>query len=350
MKTLILLRIPLVLTLLVCSSCRTLPSLQPFADSTAELSLSVRAAGRATVADAQELAADWDREADRLASDEGDAAAKRIREQAAELTKSAAELDAAWTATSRMMTAVADYSSSLAEIAAAGKQGRASAEAVGSSLKALLDGVGASFPVSGEVLALSTRAYGYVAEARAAKSLAQALREAQPAVDEVAQVVRANLEHAQRINRMLYLGLVTSESDPARAGFDVGAERGLLRRANAALDQLRAEIQKALKEADPIARDQALAQLAERSRGLQAIVAGSEAKLGPVNAAIAQTRKRGQQRAELLTATLAAVDEWASYHRRLLAGLEKKQVPSAQALAAAAADIRELLNLIRTKS
>jgi hypothetical protein len=70
----------------------------------------------------------------------------------------------------------------------------------------------------------------------------------------------------------------------------------------------------------------------------------------PVDAAMAEARARGERQGQILVAAITATEEWARYHRRLLAGLRVKQVPSAQALMAAANDVRELLNLIRSKS
>lgn len=335
---------------LVLAGCGTVPDLQPFAGSTAQLASSVRGAGKSAIADARSLVEVYRDDARLVRREEGPAAAEALEKSVADLGAATEKLESAWVANVKLMAAVEGYSTSLAQIAAAGKSGKASATAVGDSLKSLLEAAGTAFPGGDAVLGLAAKAFGHVAEARAAASLEKALAEAQPAIDEVARLLTANLADLGKINRGLARELVNIHTDATRAQFNVGRERGLLRVAVEAHDELRKEVQNALKNPDPAAREKALTELARRSRQLEDIIAVSRAKLAPVEAAMAEARARGERQGRFITATIVATEEWAVYHRRLLAALRDKQVPGAQALMAAANDVRELLNLIRSKS
>ena len=334
---------------LVLAGCGTVPDLQPFAGSTAQLASSVRGAGKSAITDARSLVEAYRDDARQVRREDGPAAAEALEKSVADLGLATEQLESAWSANVKLMEAVEGYSTSLAQIASAGKGGKASATAVGDSLKSLLDVVGSAFPGGDAVLGLAAKAYGYVAEARAAASLEKALGEAQPAIDEVARVVTANLENLGKINRALTRELAAIQADATRAQFNVGHERSLLRQATAAHDELRLKVQTALKTPDPAAREKALAEIAGRSRQLEEIIATGRAKLAPVDAAMAEARARGERQARFVVAAMVATEEWALYHRRLLAGLREKQVPGAQALMAAANDVRELLNLIRSQ-
>ncbi len=334
---------------LLLAGCRTLPDLQPFAGSTAQLASSVRGAGKSTSADAQALLEAYRDDARQVRQEEGPAAAADLEATVEKLGGATAKLQAAWGANVKMMEAVEGYSASLAQIAAAGKSGQASATAVGESLKSLLDAAGTAFPGGDAVLGLAAKAYGQIAEARAAASLEQALAQAQPAIDEVARLLTANLENLGQTNRALARELTAIHTDAARAQFNVGRERGLLRLAVAAHDELRLSVQAALKNSDPAAREKALAEIVARSRQLEDFIAVSRAKLAPVDTAVTAARARGERQGKFITAAIVATEEWAVYHRRLLAALRDKQVPSAQALLAAAHDVRDLLTLIRSQ-
>lgn len=335
---------------LVLTGCGTVPDLQPFAGSTAQLASSVRGAGKSAITDARSLIEAYRDDARQVRREEGPAAAEALEKSVADLGAATEKLEFAWAANVKLMEAVEGYSTSLAQIAAAGKGGKDSAAAVGDSLKSLLDSVGAPLVGADAVLGLAATAFGHVAAARAAASLEKALGESQPAIDEVARVVAANLENLAKINRALTRELTAIQADAARAQFNVGTERGLLRQATAAHDELRLKVQTALKNADSAEREKTLAEIAGRSRQLEEIIATSRAKLSPVDTAMAEARARGERQGRFVIAAIAATEEWAAYHRRLLAGLRDKQVPSAQALLAAANDVRELLTLIRSKS
>jgi hypothetical protein len=344
-----LIRLLIGLSCLTLAGCGTVPDLQPFAASTAQISSSVRSVGGLVISDAKMLSDEYRSDAQAARRSDGPES-EELRASSERLSAAVQNLQTAWGANIRMMEAVEGYSTSLAAIAAAGKSGKASAAAVGDSLKALLDEVGSPVPGANTVLSLAAKAYGCVAEARAAASLEQAVEQTQPAIDEVAKVIKANLENLAQVNRFLSLQLASNQEDNTRAGFDARRERGLLLRATVAQDEVRSEIQDALKIEDKDARDTKLAAITRRARLIEEIVAVSRARLAPVDAAVVDVRTRGERQQRFIEASIAATDAWVGYHRRLLVALREKQVPSVQTLLGASEDVRQLLELIRSKS
>ncbi len=92
-----------------------------------------------------------------------------------------------------------------------------------------------------------------------------------------------------------------------------------------------------------------LRELEARAKRLADLIASSRAKLAPVDTRIAEIEARTRTQESLISAAKLAVGEWAAYHQRLVEGLKQKQIPSVASLEQSAADVRELLNLIRNK-
>lgn len=336
------------LAILAFAGCQSLPDLKPFADSTAQIAASVRGSGECTLTDIQDLKKRYHDDAKNATASNRD----QLEENAVTATKQANSFETEWNANIKMMNATATYADSIAQIAAAGKDGADSAKQVGQSLKKLLDSVGTVVPGADAIVTLGSTVYGQIVQQMAGKSLEKALGEAQPAIDDVARVLGANLASLAKINHALTLELVTTTEDATRAGFNVGNERKVVRLAFAAHDQLRNEIATAIdnNNGDSAKREEALKPLVARSEQLEEIIASSRAKLVPIDTAVATAEEKGRNQAYLLSAAQTAVREWAAYHRELLTALQQKHAPSVAQLNAAATDVREFLNLIRKKS
>lgn len=343
------------------AGCGTIPDLQPFADSTSQVASAVRSSGKLAVTDARTLvtayAADA-RDARRVAGEVSDkerpakvSEAEGLEQSASRLKERTGALELSWASNVRMIDAIVAYSDSLASIAAAGKKGQESAAATGAALKNLLSSFDAAVPIVGavaEVAPIAAKLYGQVAATLAAKSLEKAVIEAQPAIDDAARVLTANLGNLAAINHALFRELPAVLQDPARAGFDARSERGVLKAAIAAHDELRTEINTAIRNAaDSAGREVALQPLSVRTRQLEAIIAASQAKLAPVDQKIAAERARGALQAQFIVAAQSAVAEWAVYHRRLGGALQERKIPSVDSLKATANDLRELVTVIR---
>ena len=327
------------------TSCDSLPDLKPFSDSTAQLAASVRGSGQNAVADLQTLKSRYLADAKNATGDNRD----QIKQDATALAKQAEQFEAAWNATTAMMDATATYADSITQIAAAGKEGADRAKQVGTSIKSLLDSVGTVVPGADTIVSIGSKAYGEIVQHMAGKSLDKALAEAQPAIDDVARVLEANLASLAKINKQLTLELVTTTEDATRAGFNVANEQRVLRLALAAHDEMRKEIGHAIESNadDSAKREAALNPLLLRSKQLEEIIAGSRAKLTPINTAAAAAQEKGRNQTHLLEAAQVAVQEWAAYHRALRPALSENHIPSVAQLNAAANDVREFLTLIR---
>ncbi|MFI5401963.1 MAG: hypothetical protein ACHQ1G_03430 [Planctomycetota bacterium] len=127
-------------------------------------------------------------------------------------TTAADSLHENWTARNKAMTALLRYAQSLDAIAAAGRSGAESAGEVAASVQGLAEAAGIVIPGSAEALAVATDAakfiYGQLATIRAAHQLAEALDDAQPAIERIAEVLRKDLAD---------LDVVAQASDAATA-------------------------------------------------------------------------------------------------------------------------------------
>ena len=116
MKPSLLLRPLAGLAVLVLAGCRTLPDLQPFAASTAQIASSVRGAGKSADADAQALLEAYRDDAREVRKQEGPEQAADLEANVKKLEATAEKLKQAWAANVKMMAAVEGYSTSLAQI------------------------------------------------------------------------------------------------------------------------------------------------------------------------------------------------------------------------------------------
>jgi hypothetical protein len=103
----------------------------------------------------------------------------------------------------KAMDAMSKYAESLVEVVEAGNHGAEAAQKVMASAKTLIDDVGAAFPGGSTVAsALSqgaVKVYAAYSKQRAAQSVAKAIAEADPAVQEVAKALAADFATLEKI-------------------------------------------------------------------------------------------------------------------------------------------------------
>lgn len=170
----IVLLIPLVILL---SSCREVPDVQPFADTTAELQSTVSKAF-----DGMQKLID-----ESVSEDESN------NEEQAELKNASNKLVAAWKTTDVALGAAVNYSEQIAAVAAAGKGGK---EAIGKVADSV-DALAAMVPGLGQVPTAMVNVVKVLGEkaiaVRAAKDIGAATENAAGAVNEASKIIAANL-------------------------------------------------------------------------------------------------------------------------------------------------------------
>lgn len=164
--------LPLLLLLAGCPA--TIPEIKPFADRTAEMATAMNKGYTQTEVSLTE----------------------------AEDEKHAKELQKRWASTKEALIALVAYSDSLAAIADAGNKGSDSAKAVATSLNGLLTAVsplvGATQLSAGLIKGMEA-INSYVAKVRAHDSMAKAVEAAQPAIDQLAEVMAKNFDDLEGI-------------------------------------------------------------------------------------------------------------------------------------------------------
>ncbi|MBX3382714.1 MAG: hypothetical protein KF864_04295 [Phycisphaeraceae bacterium] len=169
--------------------CRSLPDVQPFADSTSAMQHSIKTAGRTAVLQVSAIESSGD-EAPAPGSPPSTPLAKDVFKH--------------WHTRDNVFEALTAYSDSLCAIVQAGKDGQASALKLAESVKSLASTVSSSFPAGGPAVSLVTDsaaiAYAVIAKQRAATRLHQAIEYANPTIRAVAALVSADLADLRRLN------------------------------------------------------------------------------------------------------------------------------------------------------
>ena len=172
----------LLILLFACASvsCTTLPNVGPFVDATYELKSAVAESGLTVANELQYI-------------DDGG-------------TQYAVDLTEAWKERNHAFTAIAAYADSLQAIVASGQKGNEAAGELADSVKGLSEAAGIALPGSPAALAVATDAIKLIVEninkARAAKSLADAMVKANPAVEETVRLIRADLKDLDGLFRL----------------------------------------------------------------------------------------------------------------------------------------------------
>jgi len=275
------------------------PDLQPFADSTALIHRAV-------------LATDTDIPA--WLEDAGQ------HEQAAAFAQHLA-------VRTQAMNAVLGYSESLAHITAAGQSGAQSAGAVADSLNGLLGAVKAAPLAGGAVSSLAT-AYDAIAQVRAASAFADAVQQADPAIQGIARILQEDLKSQESLLPQLVPLLKLSVVERDRSGHLAGLESYRL-----ALERRRRSIEKQLAATpgDPalIRESQDVALLIEQTRD----------RYEPVLAERREIEAQVRRQVELMRRTRQALIEWAAVHAGLAGAVRAGLRPNTAVLTSMAVQL-----------
>lgn len=300
-----------VLMVVVLAGCTSLPDAGPFAVATGELSEAVRTSGRAASDELRRMT-------------NGDAVASR--------------LDTAWEARKAAMTSMVAYADALRAIVEsahnAGNAGRNLAEKLGNLATAagiINPAAGASVKVSAEI---AGRVWGQIALARASASLAQALDEAQPAVETIAETIAADTRDlrlavdAALQNEIAQIRQLPGANDIIGFHENVAGLKGAILSADADLGALTREQQAQL---DAIDRQ----------------LASTRGDYERFQSLTTEARERHRALRALLDATGDAVARWGAAHKRLAQAVRERKAVTVDSLLGAVSDVRELVRKVR---
>ncbi len=224
--------------------------------------------------------------------------------------------------------ALFEYSNSLQAIVSAGNKGAESAEKVADSVKELAGAVDLALPGSEAAIGLSIDAAKFVSNqiaiARAAKSLEQALVNADFAVQQIADMIQLDLKDLDEIlvaaNRAAENKLVFSYSDFLKYRTELKLK----------LEQY---------EFDEVNLDQQLkyAQLLEATNPEYQIYLNEQE-------AIRKSLRAGQA---LIFATTKLAEEWSAAHTSLITAIKERRPVNIDSLTEAAVEINELIRKVR---
>lgn len=305
--------------LALTAACTTLPDTSAYTAASVQLKSSAGAAGSALHGELVRLA---------------DQVPPGQRERA---TRLASDFDTEWQKTVNALQALASYAESIEAITKAGNSGGEAARGVAQSVSTLVDTLGVTvgagvLSVATDTLALLNTA---LANMRAARSLDRSLEIADPLVQDMAVVVAAQVDQAR--------GLFANAIDAQRQLLNTGEIEDFLRLDGqlAAAEGLAALRLAALSEqADREAERRAAAAELERIRGGRAALAP---RLAEYRAALAALAARQRAGAELFAATGLAVASWREGHEKMVRAIRERQPVSFQSLAAAATEVRALV-------
>lgn len=278
----------------------TLPNLKPFAESTAQIHAAVL-----TV----------DSEAPALLREAGKADA-------------ADKLDKHLAVRRLAMNAVLNYADSLAHITEAGQSGQKSADRVADSLGGLLGALKLA-PLSGEALAVVTMAYAQVAQARAAGAFAEAVGQADPAIQAVATILTKDLEDLQGLMVQMRPTLTRRVMERSSA--------------NLALEDYRHQLERERRLIEArLATDPGNAGLIRQSQDITLLIGQTRDRYEPLLAEQAAVGARVDAQVALMAKTRQAVAEWAAVHADMAAAIRAGLPPNTAVLASLAVQIRKL--------
>lgn len=277
-----------------------LPDLKPFAESTAQIHAAVL-----TV----------DSEAPALLREAGKADA-------------ADKLDKHLAVRRLAMNAVLNYADSLAHISQAGQSGQKSADRVADSLGGLLGALKLA-PLSGEALAVVTMAYAQVAQARAAGAFAEAVGQADPAIQAVATILTKDLEDLQGLMVQMRPTLMRRVMERSSA--------------NLALEDYRHQLERERRQIEArLATDPGNAGLIRQSQDITLLIGQTRDRYEPLLAEQAGVGARVDAQVALMAKTRQALAEWAAVHADMAAAIRGGLPPNTAVLASLAVQIRKL--------
>jgi hypothetical protein len=295
----------IVLLLVLAAGCTALPDVSPFATGSRQLAGAVKSSGTAISEDLH-------------ATPELEAKAKAF--------------DNAWAVRNELMRAVVTYSDSLVAIVKASGDSREAARSLAEKVGGLAQAVGVIQPGAGPAVdvAADTAAFVWaqIALARAAASLGEALKAAQPAIER--------------------LTIIKSDSKDL-----VSVVRGLA-------EAQRSELSSTYNEAIGYRKDLAGRRAKLRAKfGTLTDAETTELKriddfMAPPNAEVqkyddlkTKIDTREKANLQLIAATRDAMEQWAAAHGEVALALENRRPVSTESLTEATVELRDLVKRIR---
>ena len=301
-----------ILLVLLVAGCGTLPDARPFADATSALSVSVKASGSAI--------ADSLREAGSVTPSD-----KAVYE------KHILRFEDAWSARAKAAQGAAAYSNATADLIAAGKEGGETVKRVGDSLGSLaaVSGISLAAPAVGVAGDIARFLVDRIAIVRASQTLEEAVAQAQPAIDRIAEHLASEADRQLKpILKEAYDNTITGIKSQYDADDNVAT---LFREKQTAL---RIETLKDSKN---------VSQLQEFDKVSEAVFA----RLRERDLKIDQAAAAYKIRLQLINAMSTATVAWAAAHRDLAIAIKEKRKVSTAELAETVIDLKDLIRKVR---
>jgi hypothetical protein len=286
------------------TGCASLPDIGPFADATHQLKAAVAKSG-STVSD-------------ELRYTEG---GKEAAEQLVE----------AWKARNQAFEAIAAYADSLEAIVSSGNQGAQTAGELADSIQEFANTVGIIIPATPAALNVANDSIKllakYIANTRAAKSLEDAMVQAQPAVEQIVKLIVEDLEDIDGIfrvaNKLVENNFKISYATRIsyRKALEDFVQKADIADANDAVLARRAQMNELL--------DSTNSWYSEYQQGLE------------------QIQRRLRIGRALIKTAQDSVQQWLTAHKQVVNALKNRRPVSTESLLEAAVEIQYLLKRIR---
>ena len=170
--------------------------------------------------------------------------------------------------------------------------------------------------------------YNQIATIRAAKQLANALEAAQPAVEEIARLMRKDLEDLDKV---------------VRAANTIAEGNDATEMSNSGLDSHRKSLIEAMKKDRDLSKKENREELAELSK----LMADADTRYAVYQAKLGKNQERLRAARQLINAAGAALESWSAGHAQLAVAARNNQTVSTKALLDSAVELRDLVKRIR---
>lgn len=303
------------LLFLLMTGCGTLPDARPFAGATSTLSASVKSSGQAL--------SDSIRETSNL-----DPSNKAQYEAIIH------KIDDTWAVRVKAAQGAVAYSDAIADLIGAGKESGETVKRVGDSLETLAASINTPLPVLGVGVAADVARFltDRIAIVRASKTLQEAIMQAQPAVDSIADQLANDTEKQLRpAVESAYKNAISSIK--SRYEKEDNFARSFQAKREEVLETLITE---------------ANAQNIQKLQVYDHIQASVAATLIERDQQLRQATSTYKTRLQLINALSVATTTWAQTHRDLASAIKEKRKVNVTELLETMNDLKELIRKVRS--
>lgn len=281
------------------------------------------------------------------------------------------KFEAAWISRAAAVTAIADYSDALAQVAAAGRDSADKADQVLNSANGLLGALSVA-PLSAPVIGMAKIGLTELSKYRALRSMADAVEAAHAPVSAVFDILDQDLAALDKSNREITFGLLAlaESADKDQAGSSMeqakAASASLRRVISADLGGLKRAVENlaALRHAQPTphpdacksepactqdleATDKRIGESRSRLASVERDLVSFVAAYAPVQAGKDAISKRGAQIHAAIGQLRSGLLEWIAIHRKLGDDIRRGLKPNVRQLIATAGDLKKLADDMR---